>query len=120
MVKLHAYIEDSKNWRSGMVLSKSEVFNAHTRVQVDREDRKLIIHCYGEEPRRLLTFIRKTLEEIARDFTRLDYDEKVAIPNDKELQVFKDYKELIAYERMDEKEIIIPELLQKIPVKNIL
>ncbi len=120
MVKLHPYIDGNKNWRSGMFLFKPEVFNARARIQVDREDRKLIIHCCGEEPRRLLSFIRKTVEEIVRGFTQLAYEEKVAIPNEKNLPIFKDYDDLVVHEELGEETIVVSELRQRVSVSDIL
>lgn len=120
MVKLHHFIDGSKNWRSGMFLFKPEVFNARARIQVDREDRKLIIHCCGDEPRRLLSFIRKTVEEIVGEFSQLKYGEKVAVPNESNQQVFKDYDDLVIHEEEGEETIFVSELRKKIPVKDIL
>ena len=120
MVKLHSFIEGTNNWRNGMILSKPEIFKARARVQVDREDKKLIIHCCGEEPRRLLSFIRKTIQEIVDSFAHLKYDERVAIPNDKKLLVFKDYDDLVIHEQEGEKTIFVSDLRQKISVKDIL
>ena len=120
MVKLHSFIEGTNNWRNGMILSKPEIFKARARVQVDREDKKLIIHCCGDEPRRLLSFIRKTVQEIVDSFAHLKYDERVAIPNDKELLVFKDYEDLVIHEQEGEETIFVSDLRQKISVKDIL
>ena len=120
MVKLHSYIEGNNNWRSGMILYKPEIVKARARVRVDREDRKLVIHCCGEEPRRFLSFIRKTIEEIAGEFSLLDYVEKVAIPHDEKKLVFKDYEDLVIHEQEGEETIFVSELRKRVSVKDIL
>lgn len=120
MVKLHSYIEGSNNWRSGMILCKPEIVMARARVRVDREDRKLVIHCCGEEPRRFLTFIRKTIQEIAGEFSLLEYVEKVAIPHDDKKLVFKDYEDLVIHEQEGEETVFVSELRKRVSVKDIL
>nr|CAA6825421.1 MAG: GTP-binding protein [uncultured Thiotrichaceae bacterium] len=120
MVKLHHYIDGTNNWRSGMFLHKPEVFNARARIQVDREDKKLIIHCCGEEPRKLLSFIRKTVEEVAGSYAQLEYDEKVVVPNESKQRVFKDYDDLVIHEEEGEETIFVSELRQRISVSDIL
>ena len=71
-------------WRTGVVLHKSNIFNALARVRWDKEDQKILLHVCGEEWRRSLSFIRETVKEIVGDFTNLNFNELVPIPGSKE------------------------------------
>ena len=57
-------------WRTGVVLHKSNIFNALARVRWDKEDQKILLDVCGEEWRRSLSFIRETVKEIVGDFTK--------------------------------------------------
>ncbi|MEB8434316.1 leucine-rich repeat domain-containing protein [Cocleimonas sp. KMM 6892] len=121
MVKLHSFIENDLHWRSGMVLQNSLVFDAKARIRADKEDRKISIDVCGEEPRRLLSFIRATIKEITADFKDLKYQEKVTIPHNISDQVIlMDYSDIVAYEVANELEIFIPDLRQRVSIKDIL
>ena len=71
-------------WRTGVVLHKSNIFNALARVRWDKEDQKILVDVCGEERRRFLSFIRETVKEIVGDFTNLNFNELVPIPGSKE------------------------------------
>lgn len=117
MVKLHPYIKDKLHWRSGMVLSKPTVFKAEARIRADKEDKTITIDAGGEEPRRLLSFIRETLKEIIDDFTDLPFEERVPIPDSKE---FWDYQWLVEMEKAGETEFFVPQVRKRISVANLL
>ncbi len=117
MVKLHTFIKDELRWRSGMILEKLNVFNATARIRADKEDKKIRIDVYGEEPRRFLSFIRETLKEIYKDFTNLNFEEKVPIPDSNE---FMQYEDLVTAEECGEKEIFVPQLKKRIPIADLL
>ena len=117
MVKLHGFIKDDLRWRSGMVLFKPSVFTAEARIRADREDQKITIDACGEEPRRLLSFIRETLKEIIQGFTDLPFEEQVPIPDS---DVLWSYTELVDLEEMGVTEFPIGKLKKNFPVKDLL
>ncbi|OQX01793.1 MAG: GTP-binding protein [Thiothrix lacustris] len=117
MVKLHNYIKDDLRWRSGMVLSKPSVFKAEARIRADKEDQKITIDACGEEPRRLLSFVRATLKEITEGFTDLPFEEQVPIPDS---DVLWSYTELADMEEMGVTEFPIGKLKKKFSVKDLL
>ncbi len=117
MVKLHTFIKDGLGWRSGMILEKLSVFNATARIRADKEDKKIRIDVYGEEPRRFLSYIRETVKEICKDFTNLNFEEMVPIPYSNE---FLKYEDLVIAEKYGEKEIFISQIKQRIPIADLL
>lgn len=117
MVKLHIFIQGEKRWRTGMILHKPNVFNASARVRWDKEDQKILIEVYGEERRRLLSFIRETVKEIVNDFTNLKYNELVPIPNSKD---FIEYEALFEAEKAKKEEIFIYQVKKDLRVKDLL
>ncbi len=117
MVKLNPYIKADLRWRTGMVLYKPAIFPAHARIRADKEDKEIRIDLCGEEPRRLLSYIRETIREIAADFTTLDYQEMVPVPNTNR---FIPYEDLTAAEVGGEKEIFVRELKNRIPIAHLL
>lgn len=117
MVKLHSFIKSDLRWRSGMLLAKPSVFKAAARVRADKEDKKITIDVCGEEPRRLLSFIRETLKEIIEGFSELPFDEQVPIPDS---EVLWSYTELVDMEEMGVREFPIGKLKRKFAVKDLL
>ncbi|MFZ2901145.1 MAG: COR domain-containing protein [Saprospiraceae bacterium] len=104
MVKLNPFIKQGLRWRTGMVLFKPSVFNAHARIRADREDKEIRIDLCGEEPRRLLSFIRETIREISADFTKLNYIEVVPVPDtEEELE----YNYLLEAENAGQKDVFV-------------
>ena len=71
----------------------------------------------GEEPRRLLSYIRATIEEITTDFAKLEFNEMVPVPATNR---FIEYQDLIAAEKAGEKEIFVRELKKRIPIAHLL
>ncbi len=120
MVKLHDFIDDGLHWRTGMVLFKPLVFDAKARIRADREDKKITIDVCGDKPRRLLSFIRATLKEIIDDFSNLQFKEMIAIPNDQDLIILREYNELVGLEEMKETDVAIVELRQRVSINDIL
>jgi internalin A len=117
MVKLHTFIKDELRWRSGMILEKLNVFNATARIRADKEDKKIRIDVYGEEPRRFLSFIRETLKEIYKDFTNLNFEEMVPIPDNDEFLL---YKALIKAEKAGKKELYVWQVDKDILIADLL
>ncbi len=117
MVKLHTFIKEELRWRSGMVLAKPTVFKAEARIRADKEDQKITIDVCGEEPRRLLSFVRETLKEIIQGFTDLAFEELVPIPESKE---FWDYQWLVEMEKAKETEFFVPQVRKRIKVADLL
>ena len=117
MVKLHTLIRGQERWRTGMVLHKPTVFNALARVRWDKEDRKIRVDVCGEERRRFLSYIRETVKEITADFSRLDYIERVPVPDCDE---YKDYDELVEAEKAGEQEIFVKALKKRVSISALL
>lgn len=117
MVKLHDFIAGEQRWRTGMVLYKPIVFDAQGRIRWDKEDQKFLIDVCGKERRRLLSFIRETIKEIANSFTNLTYRELVPIPGCVDTE---DYDYLIEAEKADEKEIFVKALKKRIAIADLL
>ena len=117
MVKLHDFIRGNERWRTGMVLHKASVFDALARVRWDKEDQQLLIDICGNERRRLLSFIRETVKEIVADFTGLEFEERVPVPD---CNGYKDYDELVEAEKARETEIFVKELKRRIPIASLL
>ena len=117
MVKLHDYILEDLQWRTGMVLSRPNIFDATARVRADREDREIRIDVCGEEPRRFLSFIRETLKEIITGFPKLVFSEMVPVPESDE---FIPYQELVALEEANQKEHFIWKVNRCVKVSDLL
>lgn len=118
MVKLHGLITDDLRWRSGMVLRAPLLFgNTSARVRSDKEDKRISIDACGEEPRRLLSYIRETLKEIIRAFADLQYEEELRIP---ETDVFLSYDELVNLEAMKVDEYPVGKLKKTVSVSGLL
>ena len=117
MVKLHSFIQGELRWRTGMVLHKPTVFDASARVREDKEDKEIQIEVCGQEPRRLLSFIRETVKEIVASFANLLITEWVPIPDCDETF---EYEYLVDAEKAGEKEVFIRQLKKRIPVADLL
>lgn len=117
MVKLHDFIASEQRWRTGMVLHKPSVFDAQARVRWDKEDQKFLIDVCGKERRRLLSFIREIVKEIANGFTNLIYKELVPIP---ECTDTEDYDYLVEAEKSGETEIFIKALKKRVVITDLL
>lgn len=129
MVKLHTFIADESDdttqsrtttkcaWRSGMVLHKPNIFNALARVRWDREDQKILLDLCGEERRRFLSFIRETVKEIVADFTNLNFNELVPIPESTETE---EYEYLVEAEKAGEKEVFVKSLKKRVSIADLL
>ena len=117
IVKLHMYIEGEQRWRTGMVLHKPSIFKAQARARWDKEDQKILVDVCGEERRRLLSFIRETVKEIAGGFNNLKYTELVPVPGCNDTQ---DYSYLVDAEKAGETEIFIQTLKKRIPIAELL
>ncbi|MCB0574146.1 MAG: leucine-rich repeat domain-containing protein, partial [Saprospiraceae bacterium] len=127
MVKLHTFIERSPGnrdtpgqltmWRTGMVLHKPNIFKALARVRWDKEDQKILVDVCGEERRRFLSFIRETVKEIVDDFTNLEFDELVPIPESKDTE---EYDYLVEAEKAGEKEVFVKSLKKRVSIADLL
>ncbi|MCP5050424.1 MAG: hypothetical protein GY940_24890, partial [bacterium] len=79
MIRLHKSIKGEFRWRSGMVLEDGE-FGTISLVRVNPAERTLFIHITGRGKRDHLSYIRRTLKEIYKDFEKLEYDEYIPLP----------------------------------------
>ena len=129
MVKLHTFIAGFSQavtnshrltgnaWRTGMILHKPNIFKALARVRWDKEDQKILVDVCGEERRRLLSFIRETVKEIVEDFTSVNFEEMVPIP---ETEEFFEYQYLVEAEKAGEKDLFVKQLKKRIPLVDLL
>ena len=83
----------------------------------DKEEREIQIDICGQEPRRLLSFIRETVKEIVASFANLPISEWVPVPGCEKLL---EYADLVVMEKAGEKKIFISQLTKRIPVSDLL
>ena len=104
-------------WRAGMVLHKPNIFKALARVRWDKEDQKILVDVCGEERRRFLSFIRETVKEIIADFTNLNFNELVPIPDSTDTE---EYEYLVEAEKAGEKEVFVKSLKKRVSIADLL
>jgi len=109
IVKMHRDIKENLRWRTGVVL-KDEDFNSEAVVKSDNEARKIYIYVSGEQRRDYFAVIMHNLRSINKSFEKLEFDERVCLPDNPEVTV--SYSHLIMLEQM-RMESFIPEGAKK-------
>ncbi len=116
IVKVHDYIRSNHYWRNGVVLHKDK---CDALIKADAEERKIYIEIGGKGNKRdILTFIRSQFDIIHRRLSHIEVQRK--IPVDQSGKVVLGYEDLLFYEEMGEKEILVRELRGKVNVKQVL
>jgi small GTP-binding protein len=116
IVRVNQFIQKKNYWKNGVFLESGE---NRAKVKADLVDRKISISILGKEQTRraFLAIIRAALDEINSNFI-IDIKQMIPVPGFPEVLV--SYQDLLAYEDMNESEIIIPELRKKFLVRELL
>jgi len=117
IVRSHTLLSKKTYWRSGAVLAHE---GSRALVKADREDKKIFIWVSGSEGtrRQLLGIIRSHFDHIHSTIVGIEVAGKVPLPEHPD--VVLDYQNLLALEFMGERDCVVPELLTKVNVKELL
>jgi len=86
IVKKHAEIRGGLRWRTGVAL-ESKVFKATAVVRADVAAKKIYIFVAGPQRRDYLTVLRSIFLEINKGFEKLEYTERIPLPDDPQVTV---------------------------------
>ncbi|HEX8072221.1 MAG TPA: COR domain-containing protein [Pyrinomonadaceae bacterium] len=116
IVRMNQYITKQYYWKNGVFLHSGE---NRAKVKADLVDRKIFVSIIGKEQTRraFLAVIRSAFDEINSNF-KIDIKQMIPVPGAPHVLV--SYQELLVHEQMNEPEIVIPELLMKFPVRDLL
>jgi GTPase SAR1 family protein len=116
IVRMNQYIQERYYWKNGVFLQSGE---NRAKIKADLVDRKIFITISGKEQTRraFLAVIRSAFDEINSSF-KIDIKQMIPVPGAP--QTLVSYEDLLAYEEMNEPQIIIPELRKKFPVRALL
>ncbi|HJQ25488.1 MAG TPA: COR domain-containing protein [Blastocatellia bacterium] len=116
IVRMNQYIRQQYYWKNGIFLHDGE---NRARIKADLIDRKIFISVTGKEKSRraFLAVIRFVFDEINSNFS-IEIKQMIPLPGAP--QVLVSYQDLIAYEEMNEPQIIVPELRKKFSVRELL
>lgn len=116
IVRMNQYIQKQYYWKNGVFLHSG---GNRAKIKADLVDRKIFISIIGKEQTRraFLAVIRSAFDEINSNF-KIEIKQMIPVPGSP--QVLVSYQDLLAYEEMNEPQIIIPELRKKYPVRELL
>ncbi len=116
IVRMNQFIQQRNYWRNGVFLESGE---NSAKTKADLVDRKIFISIIGKEQTRraFLAVIRSGFDEINSNF-KIEIKQMIPVPSFPEVLV--SYKDLLAYEEMNEPQIVIPELRKKFSVRELL
>jgi small GTP-binding protein len=116
IVRMNRFIAQQHYWKNGVFLESDE---NQAKVKADLIDRKIYISVIGKEQTRraFLAVIRSAFDEINSNF-KIEISQKIPVPGAPHVLV--SYQDLLAYEDMNETQIVIPELLKKFSVRELL
>jgi len=116
IVRMNRYIQEQYYWKNGVFLRDG---GNRAKIKADMVDRKIFISIVGKEQTRraFLAVIRSAFDEINSNF-KIEIKQMIPVPGSP--QVLVSYQDLLAYEEMNEPQIIIPELRKKYPVRELL
>ncbi|CAK8712228.1 hypothetical protein GMJAKD_01475 [Candidatus Electrothrix aarhusensis] len=117
IVKRHKEIKDKLRWRSGVVLSHSQL-DAEAVVRADNEAREIHISVTGRERKVYLALIWLCLREINAGFEGLKVDELIPMPDNPDIT--EDYETLLNYAEQGLKKIIPKGTKKAYSVKELL
>jgi len=116
MVKKHKEIKGELRWRTGVVL-KSDVFAATAVIRADVAAKRIYIFVNGRQRRDYLTVLRSVFLEINKSFEKLEYKERIPLPDDPEVAVPFDH--LVNLENMGISEFVPEGSAKKYRVKEL-
>lgn len=116
IVRMNRYIQEHYYWKNGVFLRSGE---NQAKIKADLVDRKIFISILGKEQTRraFLAVVRSAFDEINSNF-KIEIKQMIPVPGSP--QVLVSYQDLLAYEEMNEPQIVIPELRKKISVRELL
>lgn len=116
IVKLNSIIYNNIVWRYGLIVfHKFE--NNYIYIKTDNFEKTLNIEIGGSGNKRSsLNFIRTEMEFIHNNLSKLIVKEYLPLPNN----ILINYKDLLVYEEVGEEYIFIPEIKQKLKIKELL
>jgi small GTP-binding protein len=116
IVRMSQYITTEDYWKNGVFLHDGE---NRAKIKADLVDRKIFISIIGKEQTRraFLAVIRSAFAEINSNF-KIEIKQMIPVPGYP--QVLVSYQDLLAYEEMNEPQIIVPELRKKFSVRELL
>jgi small GTP-binding protein len=119
IVRMNQFITGQHYWKNGVFLESGKGEQNLARIKADMVDRKIFISVNGKEQTRraFLAVIRSAFNEINSNF-KIEIEQKIPLPGSPEVLV--SYKDLLAYEEMNEPEIVIPELRKRFSVRELL
>jgi small GTP-binding protein len=119
IVRMNQYIAESNYWKNGVFLESGNGEKNLAKIKADMVDRRIFISVTGKEQTRraFLAVIRSAFDEINSNF-KIEIEQKIPVPGFP--QVLVSYKDLLAYEEMNEGQIFIPELRKRFPVPELL
>jgi len=119
IVRMKQFITGPNYWKNGVFLESGDVEKNCAKVKADMVDRKIFVSIIGKEQTRraFLAVIRSVFDEINSNF-KIEIEQKIPLPGSP--QVLVSYKDLLAYEEMNESEIVIPELRKRFSVRELL
>ena len=117
IVRMNHYIHQTTYWRSGVVLEHEGNL---ALVKADQEDKIIKIRVNGKANtrRNLLTAIRSQFDYIHKTIPGIVPIAKVPLIEHPE--IILDYQDLLDLESMGEKDVIVPKLKQRIPLRQLL
>jgi len=92
IVKMNKNIKGELRWRTGVVL-EDKVLEATAVIRADNEARKIYIYVDGEQKKDFLATILYFFREINKSFEKLEFVEKVPMPDDPKVTI--SYKHLL-------------------------
>jgi hypothetical protein len=116
IVRMNQYITKQYYWKNGVFLHSGE---NRAKIKADLVDRKIFISIIGKEQTRraFLAVIRSAFDEINSNF-KIKIKQMIPVPGAQHVLI--SYQELLVHEKMNEPEIVIPELLKKFSVRELL
>lgn len=119
IVRMNQYITRPHYWKNGVFLECGEGDKNWAKIKADLVDRKIFISVTGKDQTRraFLAVIRAAFDEINSNF-KIEIEQKIPLPNAPEVLV--SYKDLLAYEEMNEPQIVVPEVRKKFSVGELL
>lgn len=117
IVRCDRAIYQKTYWRNGVVLAHE---GNKALVKADREDKKICVWVGGPAPgqRKLLAIIRSHFNHIHSTLAGIQATEKVPLSGHPDIVL--DYQNLLVLEAMGEKTWVVPQLLDRVPLKPLL
>jgi internalin A len=119
IVRTNQMISRDTRWRTGVVLKQEHNNRISTRalIRADEEDRKIIIHIKGPQPRILLEIIRSNFKYI-HETINIEVEERLGLPDHDKITVA--YLHLCNLEVLGQTEFIPEGTRKKYNVRNLL